>query len=585
MRMSSGRRNRRHRRFCGRNTALGSALILALLGGAAVAAPGAEIAGDTSSLVTGGTLSAPAIGGAPGGAFVLPPVAAPPKIPTGPLAQAPRFRLLRLRLVGNTVLDKQSIDRIVAPFLNKLVSVADLEAIRQQLTQLYIKRGYLNSGVIIPDQKTTNGVITMKAIEGRVTGVAITGTHRFNPEYFQSRLEDSLHTPFNVTNVETEQQLLLQNSLVRQLNIQLLPGLAPGDARLNANVVEATPYSLSAVIANDQSPTVGEVRGQLRGAVSNIVGYGDTLSAEYGRSDGLNDGALNYSIPLASDDTSLNLHYDINGVVIVDPALRTLNITSNYSSESIGLSRPIIRTPQYTLSLGINLDHREAQTFLLGLPFSFTEGADNGKTNVTALRFYQNFVERDADQAFAARSTLSQGLHTLGATVESVGPSGSFFDWQGQAQYLRRIYKDWEVLLRSDLQLADHPLFPIEQAALGGIDTVRGYREYLTFTDDAFVGSGELHIPVGQLRVPKLADAPDAGKVQLVPFYDYGRGWNVERPTPAPSDISGAGLGLRWLIGSGVTAETYYAKALRNVRVGTSLEDRGIYFRLTVGVF
>ena len=101
------------------------------------------------------------------------------------------------------------------------------------------------------------------------------------------------------------------------------------------------------------------------------------------------------------------------------------------------------------------------------------------------------------------------------------------------------------------LQLTNRPLFPIEQFALGGIDTVRGYREYLTVTDDAALISAELHIPVGKLRLPYLAKTDDAGTMQFVPFYDYGRGWNVDRPTPYPPNISGVGAGLRWLIGRG----------------------------------
>jgi hypothetical protein len=73
---------------------------------------------------------------------------------------------------------------------------------------------------------------------------------------------------------------------------------------------------------------------------------------------------------------------------------------------------------------------------------------------------------------------------------------------------------------------------------------VRGYREYLTVTDDAALVS-----------------------------------------TPYPPSISGIGAGRRWLLGRGVTAGFYYAKALHNVDVGNSLEDRGIYFRVTTALF
>jgi hemolysin activation/secretion protein len=219
------------------------------------------------------------------------------------------------------------------------------------------------------------------------------------------------------------------------------------------------------------------------------------------------------------------------------------------------------------------------------MPFDFVIGSENGNTNVTALRLSQSWLDRNSEHALAMRSTFSFGLEALGATVTDTPPTGRFFTWLGQAQYVRRIWNDVEGLVRADLQLADRPLFQIEQFALGGIDTVRGYREYLTVTDDAALISAELHIPVGKLRVPYLSRTDDAGTVQIVPFYDFGQGWNRDRPTPFPANISGVGAGLRWLIGSGITAEFYYAKALRNVDVGNSLEDRGIYFRITTNFF
>jgi hemolysin activation/secretion protein len=522
------------------------------------------------------------------------PAATPPSpaATAQPLQQARRFVLRGIRIEGNTVLDQPSIDRIAAPYLGKPASLGDLEEIRRRLTLLYVKRGYLNSGAIIPNQDVGSGVVTIRVVEGTVTGVEVAGTHWFNPDYFRSRLASGLRQPFNVEDVETEQQILLQDPLVKQLNIELLPGIVPGEARLHADVLEASPFSLTAQIANDQSPTVGEVRGQLQGAVRNILGYGDTLTAEYGRSQGLNDGSVGYSVPLLSDDTRLNLRYDINGTLVVEPAVAPLDITSRYSSIAVGLSRPFYRTARSNLTLGVNLDVRKAQTFLLGTPFPFTAGSDaNGRTNVTALRFYQDWLDRDADHAFAARSTLSFGIDALGATAlnptlaGNPAVTGNFFDWLGQAQYVRRIYRDWDAVVRSDLQVSNHPLFPIEQFALGGIDTVRGYREYLTVTDDAFFASGELRIPIGKLRLPYLADADDAGTVQFVPFYDYGRGWNLDRPTPPPADISSVGVGLRWQIGSGVMLELYYGKGLRHVPVGTALQDRGIHFRLTTTLY
>ena len=313
----------------------------------------------------------------------------------------------------------------------------------------------------------------------------------------------------------------------------------PGEARVDADVLEASRYSLTMQVADDQSPTVGEIRGQAQGTFANLLGFGDLLTANYGRSDALNDGFIEYSLPIASDDTRIGVRYDRNGTVVVTPALVPLNITSTYSSVGIGLSRPFYRTAEQNLTLGISLERRQEQTFLLGMPFDFVPGSVNGETNVTALRFTQSWLDRNAERAFAFRSTLSFGLQALGATVTDMPPTGQFFVWLGQAQYVRRIFRDWEFLVRSDLQISDRPLFQIEQFALGGIDTVRGYREYLTVTDDAALVSAELHIPIIKLRIPRLADSEDAGQLQLVPFYDFGRGWNVDRPNPLSAEHLG----------------------------------------------
>jgi len=514
----------------------------------------------------------------------------PPSESAPALRQGPRFVLRDVDIIGNTVLDPATIRGVVDPYIRKPVTTADLEEIRRQLTLLYIDRGYINSGVIIPDQNVANGVVAFRFIEGRVTDIEVSGTDHFDPEYFRSRLAHGTDAPFNVENLSREQQILLQNPLVRRLNLELLPGLEPGKARLHADVLEANRYSLSAQIADDQSPTVGAVRGQLQGSIANILGFGDILAAQYGRSQGLNDGYVDYSLPIASDDTRVSLRYDRNGVVVVTPTLSPLNVTSSFYSAGVGLSRPVYRTPEATFTLGASLERRQQQTFLLGMPFPLTAGAEpNGKTVVAPVRLYQDWLDRDAEHAFAARSTFSFGLHTLGATEPSSPPmgipTGRYFSWLGQVQYVRRIYEDWEILVRSDLQLASRPLFQIEQIAFGGLGSVRGYRTYLTVTDEGFLASGELRIPVGRLRLPYLADSDVAGTVQIVPFYDYAKVWNVDRPTPYPQQISGIGAGVRWYIGSGLTAEFYYAKALRHVPVGTSIEDRGLYFRVTSILF
>ena len=523
---------------------------------------------------------------------LLPPQAAKPVTPVRPAAtvradlpQDGRFVLRGIRLVGNSVLAQAEIDRAVALFVGRSVGLADIEQVRRQLTLLYVNRGYINSGVVVPDQKVADGVLTLRAVEGRLTDIKVTGNRHYRASYFADRLRRGVSVPFNVNDLGKQQQILLQDPFLRRLNLNIEPGLAPGEARLVGDVTEALPYSLGFQVANSQSPTVGEVRGQIQGAYSNLLGVGDLLAAQYGRSQGINDGAVSYSLPIASDDTRVSLRYDVNDTLVVAQNLNPLNITSRYDSISLGLSRPFYRTPEQALTLGMSAEWRRNQTFLLGQPFSFTAGSNNGRTNVTAIRFYQDWLDRNARRVVALRSTFSVGVNALGATVTHTPPTGEFFVWLGQAQYVRRVFGNWEALARGSLQVSHDPLFPIEQFVLGGMSTVRGYREYLSATDNAAVGTLELRVPVARLALPLLGGSADSGVVQLAPFYDVGTGWNTGRRTPPDSNLSSVGVGLRWLVGFGSIAEVYYGHALHRVPHGSSLEDQGVHFSVVTSLF
>ena len=496
-----------------------------------------------------------------------------------------RFLLRGVKVIGSSVLDEPSVRRVTAPFLDRPVGVQDLEEIRRQVTLLYVERGYINSGAVLPDQTVADGVLVVQAIEGELTGIELIGTRHYRASYLTDRLRQGIAVPFNVNDLALQQQILLQDPYLRRLNLNIEPGLAPGEARLTGEVTEVSPYSLTAQVANNQSPTVGGVRGQLQGAIGNLLGIGDVLALQYGRGQGLNDGAVSYSLPVSSDDTRVSLRYDANSTLAVAQNLSPLNITSKYQSIGFGLSRPFYRTAEQALTLGLSLEWRQDRTFLLGEPFSFTAGSNNGRTNVTVLRFYQDWLDRNAERVMALRSTFSFGVNALGATATHTQPNAQFFAWIGQAQYVRRFYQDWEVLTRANLQLSRNPLFPIEQFILGGLTTVRGYREdYCPATDNAFAGTVELRVPVGRLPLP-LLNNEDNGLVQLVPFYDHGVGWNTGQPTPKVSDLSSIGLGLRWFVGFGIVAEVYYGYALQPVASGNTLQDHGVHFRLTSILF
>src|SRR5687767_2423110 len=83
---------------------------------------------------------------------VLPPIVPPPlDVPQPPFSQQ-RVLVREIRVIGSTVFTKAELARVTAPYVNRELSAEDLEALRRELTLLYVNRGYVNSGALLPDQ-------------------------------------------------------------------------------------------------------------------------------------------------------------------------------------------------------------------------------------------------------------------------------------------------------------------------------------------------------------------------------------------------------------------------------------------------
>jgi hemolysin activation/secretion protein len=103
-------------------------------------------------------------------------------------------------------------------------------------------------------------------------------------------------------------------------------------------------------------------------------------------------------------------------------------------------------------------------------------------------------------------------------------------------------------------------------------------------SDNGVVFSLEDRIPV--LRFPLPALTVDEAVVRVAPFFDYGSGWNKSRPTSGPSALSSVGIGVLCDIGDSLSAQIYYGHGLRRIQgLGHSLQEDGVYFRLTKSVF
>jgi hemolysin activation/secretion protein len=328
-------------------------------------------------------------------------------------------------------------------------------------------------------------------------------------------------------------------------------------------------------------------------ADENLLGFGDMLKVRYGQSFGIDSNAhgsginpnlnVSYVAPITPYDTTVGFDYRKLDFTAIQSSFKPLDITGKLQSFGFTLRQPVLRSPSQELALTLTGQSQSFETTLLGNPFEFQSGATNGVSQVSVLRFALEYVHRTQDQVISALSRMSFGLPILGATVNSGSDqaTGEFFSWLGQTQLVRRLNPtNIQLLARADLQLSNKHLFAIEQMAVGGRYSVRGYREFTLLRDNVFLGSLEARIPLYTSAVGKEL-------LYLVPFFDYGRAWNTTVTTPSPDWLASVGVGAIWYFWEGSRFEVYWGQRLNPPAQShhTNLQDYGVHLQLVVEAF
>lgn len=511
-----------------------------------------------------------------------------PTIPsTEDLPGIPRSIIVsKFEFEGNTAFSDENLAEVTAPFTDNPIVFSQLLEAEAAISNLYTSSGYINSGAVIAMGQVLNpegAVVRINIIEGGVEEVNVNVEGRLNADYVKSRLLNATTKPLNQRNLLEALQLLQLNPLIETISANLSAGTSPQSSILTVKVKEADSFHVGLFTNNSRVPSVSSWERGLNLNQANLLGFGDALNIEYSNTTGSNAINTSYTIPFNPKDGTILLAGRWSDTEIVEEPFDAIEITGESLTLDLSLRQPIIQSPNQELALGMIASRQASQTNIFGEGFPLSPGAnDDGETKIWTLGFFQEWTKRSPQDVLAFRSQFTVGLDIFDATINSEPPHGSFFYWQGQGQYVRSLGIDTLLVLRSALQLSAEPLVPLEQFTLGGLHTIRGYRQDLFLRDNGLSASAELRIPV--LRVNSVD-----GLLQISPFIDFGVAWNdLDNPTQVSSSntLVGAGMGLQWQMGDDFTARFDWGIPLIDVDMGdNTLQEQGIYFTVNYGIF
>lgn len=483
------------------------------------------------------------------------------------------------KFIGNSVFSDEELLTVISKYVGQKITTNELHVIKNRLTQLYIDNGYINSGAVLPDQEVEKGIITYKITEGSLSVVQLSGQDNLHHGYIYNRVLLGVDNPLNVKALQKQLFLLQQDTRIKRVNAKLKPGVSAGQSILYLEVEENKLYRTNININNHRSPSVGSDRIEIDYEHLSLFGYGDTFKLRLGITKGLDDVDFQYTLPITASGSGVGMYYRESESEVIEKPFSTLDVESR--SETIGISSSwsVYKDLDGQLDLGLNFEKRKSTSYLLGLPFSFDAGPKDGVSRVSALRFSQSWFQRGSERVFAGRSTFSHGIDAIDATINNgSAPDGKFQTWLGQLQWLERYPGNQsELVMRGNIQLADDPLLPLEQFAIGGANSVRGYRENQLVGDSGVNYSIEYRYPLYQ---------ENENYWQVAVFTDYGRVWNKERTITQPNDIYSAGIGIRWTNNKGAGFDIYWGESLREaVGRNNNLQDDGVHFQFYIEAF
>ncbi len=453
------------------------------------------------------------------------------------------FTVPHVIVKGMTRYTPETFRTLLESIENRPVTLADVNAVAQQITSHYRADGYLLVRTIVPAQSLENGELVIEVVEGKLNHVQVQG----HESRAMQRYADQLMKEQPLSAETLERNLMLMNDLPGN---QVRAVLVPSTDETGTDVVlnnEFRRWEGFFGLDNRSSRYYGPWQWYAGVGLNDPTGLGDRLSVRGGMSlDGRTMSFYEgqYEVPLGSDGVALSLlaqHSDGHADL---PSY--LNANSQGDNLAARLTWAPIRSREQTFKLTGALTAFNGRSVYLDDPSLPPSSNDR----IRALRFGASYDFSDSQGGRnLLKGELSQGLDGLGAsTANTVNPSRQggrtdFTKLQLDAQRMQDL--SWitpglSLYLAATGQTSfGQPLLAPEQFGVGGNFFGRGYDPSEIAGDSGLAGKVELQYN----RVHKFGDYAVPG--QYYAYWDIGKVWNSQPYYVRSQSLASAGAGVR----------------------------------------
>lgn len=493
-----------------------------------------------------------------------------------PAGAIEKILVKKIRVEGNTLLNQNEIDPIVAPYEGKELSLEDMRNVADLITAKYRDKGYLIVYAFVPQQEVKDNTVVISVLEGKVGSITVTGNKSYSASFIEKRLAVVRKDPSLKEQTLERALLLLNDNPSLDVRASLKRGKDRAETDLTGVVTDKFPVSGRLFYDNFGTSTTSKNRVGFGLNLGNLLTSGDGVSL-WGITgtdkldvNALSYGRAEYSLPLGIYGTRAGVYYAHN-LYEASGDVAPLGLKGNADLGGVFVTHPLIRTRDTNLSARLGFDYKDVREYALG------EILSKDKVRVATFGLGYDSTDKWLGKNFVTL-TYHQGIpdfldgtgrNDLG--VSRFGAKGDFNKVTAEALRIQKLPGYNHLLLRGSGQYSSDPLFVIEQFLIGGAGSVRGFNPAENTGDIGYSLTAEAVLS------PFFADRNIWGQkvgntIQFAFFVDHGY---VRRNSPLPGDykqayLTGIGGGVRIYAGKYLSVKADYGIP----KVDSSFETR-----------
>ena len=497
-----------------------------------------------------------------------------------------RFDIRRFVFEGATRVPLEQLQSATQAHVGPQRSFADVQRALEAAERLYARFGYGATRIVLPEQEVERGEVRFRIIEATLGRVIVEG-HRF---FDEARIRASLPAlqPGEAPNLAAiARNLRLANeSPSRQATVVLRATDSEATVDALVRVADEDPLKGSVTLDSSGTKKTGRLRAGFGLQHANAFGLDHTvtlqfITAPYADADPQYDKSrwsllpskdvqilgASYRIPLYRSGDSIELNWAYSNVSTGQVA--GFAVTGVGGVGGVRYTRNLDRIGDYEHRLSASVDLRAYNNKGIRAAGTTAQVIPDVTVRPVSLQYAGAWRGAAGETAFAIGISRNlpggwDGGAPAFCETRSVTVSGSGHFECASAKFLIGRWSvsqgvalggGWQGRLAMNGQFTRDMLVPGEQFGIGGVDSVRGFREREVTSDGGYRGSIEAWSP----DVGRWASL-EAARVRAVFFLDWG---GVKRNRPSAAEMHGQhiaayGAGLRFSSGRNLVFRADY---------------------------